>query len=141
MCFNDLRAIFRGVLPFARVRLLHQRDALHAVPFRFADPVCRVRREREVVRVLAVELPSLRLPASGVVVTEGASFHGLSLKLAMSKRARNSAGITSSGFCKTPVASSTYWCGIPIARVEGAEVPVELLTEVLLRVPAELADR
>ena len=134
---DDLRGVFGGVLPTARVRFLHQRHAFHAVPFRFADAVVRVGGEGEVVDVLGMELPHLAFSGLRSGDHRRCFVPRFVLEVADVKL-RFEIGRQHVLLVLQPAGGVQYIVVREVqVHVECAEVTIEFTAEVLLRVPPE----
>ncbi len=137
--FDDARGVGGSVLPSARVRLLHQGHALHPVPGGFADAIRGVGGEGEVMHVLGMEapyLPSVRIRGQDHrwrlvpwLVGEVAD-----VELAAQFRGQYFIDVLQPARGVQHIVMREVQ-----VHIEGAEVAVQLIAQVLLRVPTHAA--
>ncbi len=138
MHLDALRGVFRSVLPFASVRLLGHGDALDPVPLGLADAVGGIGREGEVMHVLRVVFP--HFADTGLIGRD----HGwcfvprLVLEVGDVEFLPQLGGHHLFRVLQPAGGLHHHVVGHVQRHVEAAEVAVELVAEVLLRVPTEL---
>ena len=135
--FDDPCRVLRSVLPAAGVRLLRQGDAAYAIPFRFADAVGGIGSEGKIVYVLRMESPdpalrAVRLDHHGWPFVPGfiLEIDDVQFRSEIGRHhfffiLKNAGGIDDVVVRKVEL------------DIERAEIAVEFMAQMLLRIPAE----
>ncbi len=139
VALDHLRAIVRRVLPAAGVRLLRHADAADAVPFRLADAVRGIGGPGEIVHVLRMVAPHF---AHGAVVRcdHARPFVPRFVLEVADVQFRTQVGRQHVLRVLQPARGFQHLVvGHVQFHVVSAEIAVELIAQMLLRVPAHLA--